>query len=61
MKNLGTLSQQVWAATTIEQKKLLLNEMVDSFKYKAKAASFRQSIEQTNLISRLDSIVQCLL
>lgn len=50
------LSQAVWAAQSVEEKKALLNEMVDQFKFKEKQLKWRRKIEMENRPNRLDKM-----
>lgn len=44
MNDLGTIAQQVWACTKIEDKRNLLRRAVESFKYKGKSEQFLKDI-----------------
>ena len=54
MNDLNTLAQQVWSASLVEQKKIILFKMIDDFKYKAKIEQFRWKIEKYNNGNQLD-------
>jgi hypothetical protein len=54
--NLGEMAQQVWATKNIAEKKTLLHDMVDDFKFKGKQDHFRVVIEGTDKAARLDKL-----
>lgn len=54
--NLEQQAQSVWNTSDIEQKKVLLNEMIDGFKFKAKQEHFRDMVEGTDKAARLDKL-----
>ena len=60
MTSFDDMSKQVWAATTIKEKKDLLSQMADSFAFKGKGganvAAFKRSIAACNVASRLDQM-----
>lgn len=55
-KNLEQYAQQVWNASDINQKKLVLLEMIDNFKYKTKQDHFRDIVNSTSRSVRLDRL-----
>lgn len=44
MKALDSLAQKVWAATSIEEKRAHLCEMIDNFQYKSKAEQYKRDV-----------------
>lgn len=42
MKALDSMAQNVWAATSIEEKRARLCEMIDNFQYKSKAEQYKR-------------------
>lgn len=55
MKNFDTLAQQVWTSTNINTKREIIGQMIDQFKYKAKAQKFR-AIAVTANAAKLDDL-----
>lgn len=60
MKNFDTLAQQVWQATNKDTKLEIVNQMIDQFKYKAKAQKFR-AIAVTASSTKLDQLASNLM
>ena len=54
--NLELLAQQVWSTKDVDCKKILLERMVDDFKFKAKQEHFRDLIAGTDKPARLDKL-----
>jgi hypothetical protein len=55
MKNYDAMAQKVWAATNVNEKRAIINEMIDSFQYPAKADTFRRQAA-TASANRLDQM-----
>jgi len=53
-KNLDDMAQAVWGTSDIDEKKALLHEMVDSFRFKDKQEKFRRDVDRTTQAGRLD-------
>jgi hypothetical protein len=60
MKSFSELSQQVWMTPSVVEKKQILLEMVNNFKYKGKfnenVGRFTREIERCNSAKMLDSM-----
>lgn len=50
------LTQAVWATSSVEEKKVLLGQMVDQFEFPKKADKFRNLINRTTINHRLDKL-----
>lgn len=55
MKNFDTLAQQVWLSTNVNTKREILGQMIDQFKFKAKAQKFRAQAITANA-AKLDKL-----
>jgi len=55
MKNFEELAQKVWNSTDIDNKRILLNEMIDEFRYKSKQEKFRYLASKAR-ITELDKL-----
>lgn len=56
MKNLETYAQQVWSAPTLDEKRRILIEMIDSFQHKTKTDEYKNVVATTNSKTRLDQL-----
>lgn len=56
MKNLEKYAQMVWNTSKLEEKKCILNQMIDSFQHKAKGEEYKQLVETTMSGKRLDQL-----
>ena len=56
MKNFETLAQEVWAATSIGEKKTILVEMVMDFTHKDKTTTFLQAIANLTSLAKADKL-----
>lgn len=56
MNTLQDYAKQVWLLSTVEDKKLVLKEMVMNFSFKRKQAAFLQSITNLNSVVQLDQL-----
>lgn len=54
--NLEYQAQQVWATSDIPTKKMIILEMIDDFKFKAKQDQFRDLVNGTDKAARLDKL-----
>ena len=59
MNNFDAMAQQVWAAKSVDAKRVILNEMVDKFQHPKKAEKFRYEIEKAGP-TRLDFLASSL-
>lgn len=56
MRNLEQLAQSVWASSLLTEKKLILNQMIDSFQHKSKSEEYKRLVETTMSGKRLDQL-----
>ena len=56
VKNLDTMAQQCWEASSLASKKAVLLEMVESFQHKAKQDKFVDVVEQVSSPSKADRL-----
>ena len=56
MKNFESLTQEVWAAKSIGEKKTILVEMVMNFDHKDKTTKFLQVIANLKSLARADKL-----
>jgi len=61
MNNLESICTKVWETTNIEEKKELLKQAVQSFRYKAKSQEFISTIDVEKNANRLDSMASNLI
>jgi len=54
--NLEVQAQQVWSTSDIQQKKSIILEMIDNFKYKDRQEHFRDVVHYTDRAARLDKL-----
>ena len=55
MKNFEELAKQVWNSADINNKRIVLNEMIDQFRYKSKQEKFRYLASKAR-ITELDNL-----
>lgn len=56
MKNLETYAQLVWNTQKLEEKKCILNQMIESFQHKSKVDEYKQIVDNTSSGKRLDQL-----
>lgn len=56
MKNLEKYAQMVWGTAKIDEKKCILNQMIDSFQHKSKSDEYKQIVQETMSLTRLDQL-----
>ena len=56
MKNLEQYAQLVWNTPKLDEKKCILNQMIDSFQHQAKAQEYKSIVETTTSKTRLDQL-----
>lgn len=54
--NMNTQAQLIWRTPDVESKKVLLHEMVNSFRYKDKQEYFHKLINGEGRIHKLDKL-----
>ena len=54
--NLESLAQQVWATKDVDIKKIILDRMVDGFKFKTKQQLFYDKIKSEQRPTKLDKL-----
>lgn len=60
MKNYNELATLVWNTKNVDEKRRLINMMIDTFKYKSKAEKFRREAAYANA-TRLDFLASNLM
>lgn len=61
MNNLESICTKVWETTNIEEKKELLKQAVQSFRYKEKVAAFNRTIASCTNANILDKMASNLI
>lgn len=56
MKNLEQYAQLVWNTPKLDEKKCILNQMIDSFQHKTKVDEYKSIVENTSSSKRLDQL-----
>lgn len=60
-RNLGSIAQEVWEASGVDEKRQLVHEMINTFKYKDKQVKYRRIADSINVPGKLDSLASNLM
>lgn len=59
-RDLGSIAQEVWAVGDIEEKRRLVHELIDTFKFKKEQVRHRRTADRANTPEKLDFLASSL-